>query len=132
MQKLVLYATTTLLLTALVQAADVSGKWTGTLEGQGPDGPISVPANMEFKQTGQTITGSVWKDTDHQFAIDKGKIDGSQITFEFTAPEGGDESSGFLHRVKLTLVAENKLEGELNFEVEGNKVAAKLKLAKTQ
>ncbi|HEV8041408.1 MAG TPA: hypothetical protein VGP62_21215 [Bryobacteraceae bacterium] len=130
MRKLTSYAVAVLFLAQFLNAADVSGKWSGSLEGKGEDGSaISVPARMEFKQTGEAITGSVGKDSAHEYAINKGKIADDQITFEFTAPEG-DEDSAFIHRVKLAVVSEGRLEGELQFEVEGNKVAAKLKLTR--
>ena len=115
-----------------LSAADVAGKWSGSLEGKGEDGStISVPAHLELKQAGEAITGTVGKDSAHEYAIAKGKIEGTQITFEFTAPEG-DEDSAFVHRVKLAVVSEGRLEGELQFEVEGNKVAGKLTLTRNK
>jgi hypothetical protein len=132
MRKLTDYAVAVLFLVQLLNAAYVTGKWSGTLEGKGDDGSaISVPAHMEFKQAGEAITGSVGKDSGHEYAINKGKIADNQITFEFTAPEG-DEDSAFIHRVKLAVLGEGRLEGEFQFEVEGNKVAAKLKLTRNK
>jgi hypothetical protein len=115
MRKLINYAVLVLFLVRLVNAADVSGKWRGSLEGQGEDGAtVAIPAHAELKQAGGAITGTVWKDASHVYAIEKGKIGGNQINFEFTAPEG----------------SEGRLEGEIQFEVEGAKVAGKLKLTR--
>lgn len=126
------YLSLLLFLTSIACAADVSGKWTGTLEAAGEDGrPVAIPAYMEFTQTGNAIQGAVSKDAEHRYAIEKGKIDGDQIAFEFTAPEG-DEDSAFVHKVKLAMTGEGRLEGEMQFEAEGNKVVAKLKLTRTK
>jgi hypothetical protein len=128
MRKLTSYAVVVLFLAQFLNAADVNGKWRGSLEGKGEDGSaISVPAHLELKQAGSSITGTLWKEAGHEYVIEKGKIEGNQINFEFTAPEG-DEDSAFVHRVKLAVVSEGHLEGELQFEVEGDKVAGKLKL----
>ena len=128
MPRLTNYAAAVLLLAPFLSGADVSGKWNGSMEGKGEDGStISVPAHLELKQAGEAITGTVGKDSAHEYAIAKGKIEGTQITFEFTAPEG-DEDSAFVHRVKLAVVSEGRLEGELQFEVDGTKVAGKLTL----
>ena len=130
MRKLTNYAAALLFLAQFLNAADVTGKWSGSLEAKGEDGSaIAVPAHMELKQAGEAITGTVGKGSAHEYAIQKGKMDGNQITFEFTAPEG-DEDSAFVHRVKLAVVSEGRLEGDLQFEVEGTKVAGKLTLTR--
>ena len=84
------------------------------------------PGDVALLRTGW---GALWNDAGRRFTIEKGKIEGNQITFEFTAPEG-DEDSTLVHRVKLTVVSETKLEGEIQFEAEGAKVSGKLTLAR--
>jgi hypothetical protein len=130
MRKLTKYAVAALFLVQFLNAADVDGKWSGTLEAKSEDGSnVAVPAHVELKREGDAITGTVWKEAGHGYTIDKGKIEGKQINFEFTAPEG-DEDSAFIHRVKLAIVSEGRLEGELQFDVEGTKVAGKLTLVR--
>ena|ERR1700730_16270633 len=115
-----------LLAAQFVSAADVSGRWAGTLEFKGPDGQAQkIPAGAAFKQQGSEITGAVWKEAEHQFPIDNGKILGNAITFDFKAPEGEEEAT-LVHRVKLTLTNENQLVGELEFENDGQKMSGKL------
>jgi hypothetical protein len=120
-----------LLLSAIpVMAGDISGKWSGSLEFKGADGQAqTIPAHADFRQRGDALTGTVWKDADHQFSIEKGKIDGSTITFEFKAPEG-EEDSTLIHTVTLTAPNENRLEGEVSFEAGENKLTGKLALTR--
>src|SRR5215470_11018329 len=119
-----------LLWAPIASATDVSGKWTGSLEFKSPDGDAqTVPAHVEFKQQNKTIIGSVWKDAEHQFRIDNGKIEGNRITFEFSAPEG-EEDNILIHKVSLTVMNAAELEGQVEFEAGGNKLTGKLKLTR--
>ena len=123
MRRLVLFM---LLMTPFLMAADVSGRWSGSLEIKTPDGQTqSIPAYAEFKQNGDSVTGAVWKESDDQFRIEKGRIENDRITFEFTAPKGSEDSA-LVHTVRLTVVGENQLQGELEFENGGTKFTAKL------
>ena len=117
----VLLPTLLLLLTPLVHAADISGKWTGRLEFRAGDGQVqSVPAYADLKQQGNTLTGKLWKEADQQFVIEEGKIVGSEISFVFNAPEGEDEQT-ILHSVKLALVSPTQMQGTLEFGAGGQK-----------
>jgi hypothetical protein len=116
-----------LLSVPFVSAADVSGKWSGSLEIKTPDGKTAaLPAYAEFKQEGASVTGAVWKEADDQFPVEKGKIDGNRITFEFLAQEGSEDSKPLVHSVRLAVVGETQLQGQMEFEDGGNKVTAKL------
>ncbi len=111
-----------------LSASDVTGKWSGSLEGKGEDGAaVQVEVHADLKQADGAITGMVWKEAERQFALEKGKIEGDRISFEFTAPEG-DENSAITHRVKLSMTGNGRLEGEVQFEIEGTPVAGKLTL----
>ena len=119
-----------LLLAPLLGDADVSGKWTGSLEFKGPDGEAqAVPAYAQLKQEGHSILGTVWKDAKDRFVIENGKIEGDGITFEFKAPEGEDEAI-LVHTVRLTLVTQVQLEGSLEFEAGGRKMSGKLRFTR--
>src|SRR5579872_3381955 len=82
-----------LLLLALVpaaSAADVSGKWSGTLAMVDANGNPGEPSSayVILKQSGTTLTGSGGPDENQQWAIQKGKIEGNKLTIEVTAPDG--------------------------------------------
>jgi len=63
-----------LLLTCFAFAADIDGKWSGTITG------MEIPIEFTFKAEGQTLTGfHIVSGT--QTAIKDGKIDGNNISF---------------------------------------------------
>jgi hypothetical protein len=127
MRRLICDVLLVLLLAPLASAGDVTGKWTGSLEGKDPNGEVViVPAHADLKQQGDSVTGKVWKEAEHQFSIEKGKIEGNRITFEFNAPEGSEGSEPVVHSVRLYLVSEDQLQGELEVAMEGDKMTGKL------
>ena len=75
----------TLLLAAPAFAADVDGKWAGSIES--PDGPLKIA--FEFKSNGATLTGSTTGPDGSQVAIKNGKVDGQNITFTVSIDFGG-------------------------------------------
>ena len=66
-------------------AADVDGKWTGTMET--PMG--NVPVGFTFKADGATLTGSTSGPDGGDIKIADGKVDGSKISFSVTFDFGG-------------------------------------------
>jgi hypothetical protein len=106
-------------------AADVSGKWAGAMDIKGPDGSVnSTPVTAEFKQTGATVTGAAGVAGQDQFALEKGTLDGNQLTFEVHAPDG-------VYAVKATLTGDTQLKGEVAFtSPEGAKVTASLTMTR--
>jgi hypothetical protein len=75
-----------LLLTAVpARAADVDGKWTGSLDT--PMGAIMVGFN--FKADGATLTGTTTGPDGGEIAIKNGKIDGDKISFLVSIDFGG-------------------------------------------
>ena len=73
-----------LLCTASAFAADVDGKWIGTLAT--PNGDINIA--YEFKADGTALTGSTTGPDGTQLPIKDGKIDGNKITFTVTIAFG--------------------------------------------
>ena len=65
-----------LLLTLSALAAEVTGKWTGSIEG--PQGQMELTFN--FKQDGDKLTGTSQTPMG-EMAISEGKVDGDKITF---------------------------------------------------
>ena len=77
-----LFAVVLLPLTAL--AADIDGRWNGTVST--PDGEF--PLSYTFQADGDTFTGSMF-DGYGEKAIDDGKIDGGTISFSLRVDYGG-------------------------------------------
>lgn len=65
-------------------AADVDGKWMGTLAT--PNGDINI--GYEFKAEGTQLTGSTTGPDGAQLPIKNGKIDGNKIAFTVTIAFG--------------------------------------------
>jgi len=107
------------------RAADVSGKWSGSMDMKGPDGqPQSMAVTAEFKQDGKAVTGTAGREGDDQLTVQKGTIDGDALTFEVEAPDG-------VYSVSLKVVGDHQLKGEVNFsDQSGNKQTASLTLNK--
>lgn len=74
-----------LLAAAPAFAADVDGKWKGTVDT--PGGPVEV--NYTFKADGEKLTGAALSPDGTPVAIDKGKITGSKLSFSLTLDFGG-------------------------------------------
>ena len=66
-------------------AADVDGKWSGSVNT--PNGDI--PVGFTFKADGATLTGSMVGMDGMNIAIKDGKVDGKNISFSVTLDFGG-------------------------------------------
>ena len=66
-------------------AADVDGKWSGTISTPGGD----FPAAFEFKADGTKLTGTTAGPDGMTVAIKDGKIDGDKFTFTVSFDFGG-------------------------------------------
>jgi len=66
-------------------AADVDGKWTGTVSTPMGDFPVA----FTFKADGANLTGSTTGIDGMEVAIQNGKADGSNISFSVTFDFGG-------------------------------------------
>jgi opacity protein-like surface antigen len=67
------------------RAADVDGKWTGSLDT--PMGAVQVGFN--FKADGATLTGTTTSPDGGEIAIKNGKVDGNKISFLVSIDFGG-------------------------------------------
>ena len=105
-------------------AEDLTGKWSGSFEGPGPDGQAmheTVVLNIVHK--GTALTGTAGPADERQWPILKGKVDGNDITFEVQA--GGDSGEGPVLAFALKF-ADGHLKGDVKAEHEGVKLNAKL------
>jgi hypothetical protein len=102
-----------LLAAALASAADISGKWKGTLEFQDPAAPADTgTAYAELKQDAGAVTGTAGPEEYDQYTIEKGKVEGTTVTFEYSSITGAPS----VYKLKLTLVSEDRMEGEMVVE----------------
>ncbi len=75
---------TVVLLPLTASAADIDGRWNGTVST--PDGEF--PLSYTFQADGDTLTGSMF-DGYGEKAINDGKIDGDTISFSVRVDYGG-------------------------------------------
>ncbi len=66
-------------------AADVDGKWAGTISTPGGDFPVT----FEFKADGAKLTGTTMSPDGMSLSIKDGKIEGEKITFVVSLDFGG-------------------------------------------
>ncbi len=94
-----------LLAAVAVEAADVSGKWSGTANVKSSDGQMrALTVFFIFKQEGIRLTGSGGQHEGDQVEIQNGRVEGDRVTFEI-AGRGAP--------VRLDLKAvEDRVEGE--------------------
>jgi len=82
-----------LLMTGLtLSAGELTGKWSGKFDittAEGENKPDS--AFMNLKLDGTTVTGTAGPNEDKQWAVQKGKLEGSRLTFEVTIEGDGGE-----------------------------------------
>jgi opacity protein-like surface antigen len=73
------------LLAASALAADVDGKWAGTMSTPMGD----IPVAFTFKADGATLNGSTTGPDGMDIKIANGKVDGANVTFTVTFDFGG-------------------------------------------
>jgi hypothetical protein len=87
-------------------AADVSGKWSGSVTPENGDGGS---AYVILKQSGNTLTGSGGSDANDQWPGLEGTIDGNKVSFQVKSTADGTV-------YKCTLVLDgDRLKGEVAF-----------------
>jgi hypothetical protein len=77
-----------LLIASIALAADIDGKWTGSVAGMGGD-PMTI--SYTFKADGAKLTGSTNGMDGKEIAIKDGKIDGNNISYSVSFDMGGQE-----------------------------------------
>jgi hypothetical protein len=114
-------------LAATLMAADVSGKWTGSVEVQDPDGgaAINTEVRAELLQKADAVSGKIGRQED-QLAetIQNAKMDGARLTFEVSSAE----TNGLVKFV-LTLDGDH-LDGEMSGNMDGTAITGKVHLSR--
>jgi len=115
-----------LLMAALAMAAaaaDVSGTWSGSLKGSGPDAQDG-DVTLVLKQAGTEITGTAGPSADHQMPIQKGKIEGDKIALEVPVGDG-------LFKFELVLEGEH-IKGDVSASMGDQQMKAKVDLTRAK
>ena len=105
---------------AQAQAPNLTGKWTGTLTRTAPDGRTqSIDFMFDLTQKAKVLTGTAGPNAERQWAIEKGAVDGSKVTFRVQQPDGP------LRTFTLMLV-KGRLQGDMLAELKGQSFTAKV------
>ena len=108
-------------------AADISGKWSGSIEVADTAGgdSITTPVRAEFEQKADLVSGSIGRKEDARAeSIRNGKIEGTRIVFEVSSPET-------LSSMKFSLtLSGDHLEGEMKGTVDSGEIVGKVRLTK--
>jgi hypothetical protein len=94
-------------------ASDLTGTWIGTMTRTAPDGRTqSVDFQLNLTQKGNALTGTVGPNAERQWAIERGSVAGSEITFGVQQPEGP-------YRTFTLARVEDRLQGKMVAETNG-------------
>jgi hypothetical protein len=107
------------LVTGSCLAADVDGKWSGTLSMQGSDFPVS----FTFKADGAKLSGSTTGPDGTEIKIANGMVDGDNISFSVSFDFGG---------MPLTIAYKGVVSGQeikLTMDIQGMPVEVTVKKA---
>ena len=80
--KIVLASIALLLGAWTLSAADVTGKWSGTIDVRENGEQRTVPVLLILKQDGDKITGTAGDNEEDRHPIQKGILDGDNLTIE--------------------------------------------------
>jgi hypothetical protein len=108
------------------QAANLTGKWTGSFAPTRPDGTVANEGiELNLTQKGQELTGTAGPNADRQWALTKGVVAGNKATFTVQVPDGPT--------INFTLtLTKDRLVGEATGEDDGQKVTAKIDAGRTK
>lgn len=112
-------------LTLPLAAADISGKWSGTIEIADAGGsPVEATVRAEFAQKSDSVSGKMGRAGDDDSPIRNGKVEGEEISFEVMSPETTRPM-----RFKLKLVG-GRLEGFMKGEIDEGEIVGKVTLSR--
>ena len=107
-------------------SSNLTGKWTGTFTRTAPDGSTqSLDFMFDLTHKGKVLTGTVGPNAERQWAIEKGAVEGSKVTFQVQQPDGP------LRKFTLALV-KDRLQGEMLAELKGQSFTAKVDLGRAK
>ena len=105
---------------AQAQTTSLTGKWTGTMTRTAPDGRSqTIDFMFDLTQKGKVLTGTAGPNAERQWAIQKGAVNGSKVTFQVQQPDGP------LRTFTLQL-AKGRLQGDMLAELNGQSFTTKV------
>jgi hypothetical protein len=105
---------------APAQGTNLTGKWTGTLTRTAPDGMTqSIDVMFDLTQKGKALTGTAGPNAERQWPLEKGAVDGANVTFRVQQPDGP-------MRTFTLKVVKDRLQGEMLAELKGQSFTAKV------
>ena len=111
---------------APAQSTNVTGKWTGTMTRTAPDGRSqTIDWMADLTQKGKVLTGTTGPNADRQWALAKGAVDGTKVTFAVQQPDGP------MRTFTLALV-KDRLQGEMLAELNGQSFTTKVDLERAK
>ena len=116
-------------LSALALCADVTGKWSGTIQIKDAQGDQKTEsAYLILKQEGAALSGSGGPNEEKQHPMRNGKVEGSKLTFEIVVSPEGDRVMKFA----LT-VSGDQIDGDVSApSKEGGPETAKLSVKRVK
>ena len=108
-----------------LSGADISGKWTGTIEVADTDSgaTIRTPVVAEFQQKADSFSGKIGRRGEVESeTVRNGRIEGKKVLFEVTSAE----TSGPM-KFDLTL-EDGRLEGVMKGAMETGPISGKVRL----
>jgi hypothetical protein len=106
---------------ATLAAADVSGKWRGSVVSTNEAGETRTnPAYLELKQEGTVVTGTAGPNESEPHQVKNGKFENNKLSFSVLAGETD-------MKIELTLEGD-ELKGQATRERDGQTRTAKLTL----
>jgi hypothetical protein len=103
--------------------ADVTGKWSGTIDLNRGGETKTDAALLDLKQDGNSVTGTVGPEQGNRFAIKTGRVEGNKIHLEVD-PSDSAPSPGLI--VFDLIVDGDRITGEMNGEADGGRIQGKL------
>jgi hypothetical protein len=104
-----------------LSAADISGKWSGTIDVE--DAGNTSEVQVELVQKANTVSGKMGRTGGgDESTIRNGKVDGEKVSFDAVSPQ-------FPNPFKFTLTLVNgHLEGEMKGSIDEGEIVGKVKL----
>ncbi len=110
-------------LALVMSGADVSGKWSGTIDVE--DAGSSTEVQVELVQKADTLSGKIGRTGGgDEGEIRNGKVDGQKVSFEVVSSETNTP-----FKFTLTLVNDH-LEGEMKGSMDQGEIVGKVKLTR--
>jgi hypothetical protein len=118
------------LIALAMYGADVSGKWTGSVEITDPTSgeKISTPVKAGFQQNGGEISGTIGRSEDAAGeTIHSGKLDGDKLVFEVQPAEATSAM-----RFTLVVAAADRIEGGMEGAIDVGKISGRVVLTRVK